>query len=190
MVIVGDGGTFRSPGATAADSGAPRIRSVGQMATTSTPAATRNRPARMDAACADAQRSRTSTTIGSASGRPRSSTGRTRSRATASVRTTLRPSMRCVPKPVSTASPMAMPAIRATVTPALAMPDMSWPRDSRAAVDRGVTVSPKPSPNRASAASSTGSCVAWSEVPSTTMPAVASSRPPMASGTTRMPLSR
>ena len=57
--------------------------------TSSTSAATRNSPARIDAACADAQVSSTSITSGSASGRPWSAGGSTASRAAWSVRTTL-----------------------------------------------------------------------------------------------------
>ena len=41
--------------------------------------------------------------------------------------------MREVPNPVSTASPMAIPAMRATVTPALAMPNAVRPSASTAA---------------------------------------------------------
>ena len=43
-----------------------------------------------------------------------------------------------------------MPIIRATVTIALAIPNDSRPAVSTAAVERGVTVSPKPSPKTAS----------------------------------------
>ena len=53
------------------------------------------------------------------------------------------------PKAVSAASPRAMPSIRATVTVAEAIPG-PLPRASTAAAERGVTVSPNPSPNRAS----------------------------------------
>src|SRR3970282_941452 len=41
---------------------------------------------------------------------------------------------------------MAIPIIRATVTVAEATPNAAWPRASTAAVERGVTVSPMPSP--------------------------------------------
>ena len=53
----------------------------GRWPTISTSAATRNSPARMDAACVDAQVSSAPITRGSASGRPRSSGGSTASRA-------------------------------------------------------------------------------------------------------------
>ena len=57
--------------------------------------------------------------------------------------------------------------------------------DSMAAVERGVTVVPKPSPNRASAPSNTGMDVCESATPSMTMPIVARTRPAMPRGTTR-----
>src|ERR1051325_4041720 len=47
------------------------------------------------------------------------------------------------------ARPIAIPIIRATVTVADAAPNDERPADSTAAVERGVTVSPKPSPKSA-----------------------------------------
>ena len=63
------------------------------------------------------------------------------------------------PYAVRTATPIAMPIIRATVTIALAIPNEARPAVSTAAVERGVTVSPKPAPKmprtRATSARST-----------------------------------
>ena len=54
------------------------------------------------------------------------------------------------PNAVSAASPSAMPSMRATVTLADAIPNARSPSASTAAAERGVTVSPKPTPNSAS----------------------------------------
>ena len=54
------------------------------------------------------------------------------------------------PYAVRIASPTAMPIIRATVTTDDAAPKARRPTASTAAVERGVTVSPNPSPNAAS----------------------------------------
>src|SRR6476469_35928 len=51
------------------------------------------------------------------------------------------------PYAVRTATPIAIPIIRATVTIALAIPNEARPALSIAAVLRGVTVRPNPSPN-------------------------------------------
>ena len=56
------------------------------------------------------------------------------------------------PNAVSAARPIAMPIIRATVTAADAAPNACLPSASTAAAERGVTVSPKPSPKIASQA--------------------------------------
>src|SRR4051794_13634643 len=53
------------------------------------------------------------------------------------------------PYAVRIASPTAIPIIRATVTVADAIPNARRPTASTAAVERGVTVSPKPAPNTA-----------------------------------------
>ena len=50
------------------------------------------------------------------------------------------------PYAVRIASPTAIPSIRATVTTAEATPKARRPAASTAAVERGVTVSPKPKP--------------------------------------------
>ena len=50
------------------------------------------------------------------------------------------------PYAVRMARPTAMPSIRATVTTADAVPNARRPAASTAAVERGVTVSPKPNP--------------------------------------------
>ena len=80
-----------------------------------------------------------------------------------------------VPKAVRIASPTAMPTIRATVTAALAMPNAARPAASTAAVERGVTVSPKPSPKSARldghAARARVSAVSLASRTSPTMPA-------------------
>ena len=50
------------------------------------------------------------------------------------------------PYEVRIARPTAIPSMRATVTTADAVPNARRPAASTAAVERGVTVSPKPSP--------------------------------------------
>jgi len=52
-----------------------------------------------------------------------------------------------------------MPTMRATVTVADACPNAARPTASTAAVDRGVTVSPKPKPNSASPAAAVSMAV-------------------------------
>ena len=63
-----------------------------------------------------------------------------------SVRTTLRAWMRFEPRAVRAARPTPIPSIRATVTPAEATPKAFLPSASTAALDRAVTVNPKPRP--------------------------------------------
>src|SRR6478735_11927702 len=60
--------------------------------------------------------------------------------------------MRVDPAAVRIDTPIAIPIIRATVTIALAIPNDARPADSTAAVLRGVTVRPNPSPKAPSTA--------------------------------------
>ena len=79
-----------------------------------------------------------------------------------------------LPYAVRTASPTAMPIIRATVTVAEAIPNAARPADSTAAVERGVTVRPKPRPKTATANAATGIDVAGVQ------PAIATRAPALA----------
>ena len=85
--------------------------------------------------------------------------------------------MRFEPNPVSTASPTAMPAIRATVTLADAMPNAVLPSASTAAEERGVTVSPKPTPKSDTPIRSVLKGESGTRPDSVTRPTAASPRP-------------
>ena len=147
------------------------------MAMASTTADTRNREPRTRAASLAAHVSSAARTSGSARGRPVSASGRTESRKAWSSSATVTASMLDVPKAVRIASPTAMPTIRPTVTAALAVPNAARPAASTAAVERGVTVSPNPSPKRARVTATYSPLASAVSLASTTSPTIEAASP-------------
>ncbi len=81
------------------------------------------------------------------------------------------------PYAVRIASPTAIPIIRATVTTDDAAPKLRRPTASTAAVERGVTVSPNPSPKTASVSATDSTGVSGDQRDIATSPPMASARP-------------
>ncbi len=84
------------------------------------------------------------------------------------------------PYAVRIARPTAIPSIRATVTTADAVPNVRRPAASTAAVERGVTVSPKPSPYAPSASATVSRLVSAVQRDIASRPARLRTMPPSA----------